>query len=67
MKKVAHPYEIQNTFVIYTKVFDHIPYYYFIEDRGPSFEVRFSSNEVRTYFTPILMYIWQTKSVLLGK
>ena len=57
MKKVAHPNEIQNTFVIYTKVFDHIPYYYFIEDRGPSFEVRFSSNEVRTYFTPILIYI----------
>ena len=55
MKKVAHPYEIQNTFVIYTKVFDWyliIPYYYFIEDRGPSFEVRFSSNDSK--YEPIL-------------
>ena len=57
MKKVAHPYEIQNTFVIYTKVFDHIITLLKIEDLRSKFEVRFSSNEVRTYFTPILIYI----------
>ena len=49
MKKVAHPYEIQNTFVIYTKVFDHIITLLKIEDLRSKFV------SLRTKYEPILL------------